>query len=378
MFIVFLFFNASSYLSLYCNLCIYIENINLDKSLKVIYPFNRHTLRLWNPEIVIMVRYLIGKCRYCERESVVKLSYAKLNLCIEHFKEFIVSRVASTIKRYRMVKPGDRILLAVSGGKDSVALLHIMNSLSNLMKFKLIVLHIDLGIGEYSKRSREIVEDLCRKLKVDSITIDLKNDLGFTLPEFVSRLRTHRICSLCGIVKRYIMNAVSIALKADAVATAHHADDMLTYIFKNFILQDYELMEKLVPINKGVQGLMTTKIRPLYEVYEKDTALYTIYTNLRFTDITCPYKEMNSMEITIRRFLDEIEDKYPGTKISILRKFAKTYMRPLEEARGLKSCSECGLIAQKDMCTFCRLTKKSFGKPLGMMVKEKLSIYIAH
>lgn len=315
------------------------------------------------------------KCHYCGEKAVVKIAYAKLNLCSNHFRQFMVSRVENTIKRYKMVKPGDRILLAVSGGKDSVALLHIMLTLSNSIGFKLTVLHIDLGIGEYSRMSREVVEDLCKTLGVELAILDLRNDLGFTLPDLVSRLRTKRVCSLCGIIKRYVMNAVAIGLGVDSVATAHHGDDILTYIFKNFILQDHISLRKLTPISKGIPGLAATKIRPMYEVYEELTALYTHHLGLRHIGIGCPYKDVNAMEITVRRFLEELENKSPGIKISMLRRFAKTFSADTsvreEDVRG---CSFCGLISQKDVCTFCKITKKIFGEPLGARVREKIRL----
>lgn len=314
--------------------------------------------------------YTGSRCRYCEKQASVKLPYAKLNLCIDHFREFIESRVGSTIRRYKIVKPGERILLAVSGGKDSISLANIMHKISSTINLKLVVLHIDLNIGEYSRRSRGAVEGICRRLGLEYIVVDLKNDLGFTLPDFVSRLRTRRVCSLCGIVKRYIMNAVAIESNADAIATAHHADDVLTYILKNFVLQDYSYMKKLLPINRGIPGIVATKIKPLYETYERDLALYAKYSNLDFVDMECPYKKENSMEITIRRFIEDLEDRSPGIKVAILRKFAKTHLAKAGDIEGYRSCSLCGLVSQGDRCVFCKLTEKCFGRPLGPSIRE--------
>ncbi|MEM1896799.1 MAG: TIGR00269 family protein [Ignisphaera sp.] len=311
------------------------------------------------------------KCRYCDRPAVTIVRYAKLNLCTEHFSEFIESRVEETIKRYRMIKKGDRVVLAVSGGKDSVGLMYIMNSLSKRIGFSYTVLHIDLGIDEYSRRSRKVVEKHCRELGIDCIVIDLGIDLGFTLPQFVSKLRTKRVCSLCGIVKRYIMNAVALETKADSIATAHHADDILVYLFKNFILQDYTFLKKLVPVSIGVEETVATKIRPMYEIYERDIALYTILKGLEFVDLECPFKNVKGFEESIKKFIDEIENRAPGTKISMLRKYAKTFsLDRQEKSIDLGRCSICGLISQKDVCTFCKLTEKAFGQAKGSLVKE--------
>jgi uncharacterized protein (TIGR00269 family) len=267
-----------------------------------------------------------------------------------------------------MVSPGDKVLLAVSGGKDSIALTHIMHKISEKLGFELIVLHIDLGIEDYSKRSREIVENTCRNLGVNYVVLDLKNDLGLTLPEFVKKLKTRRICSLCGTIKRYVMNAAAIELNVSSIATAHHADDVLIYIMKNFILQDYEAMKKLVPVNNGVIGVVAKKIKPMYEIYEYEAALYAVHNKLEFIDRECPFKEVGSIEDNVRKFLEDLEKRSPGIKISFLRKFAKKYTG--REIGEFNKCKVCGLASSSDICSFCRLTEKSFGKPLGPIVRS--------
>jgi len=319
-------------------------------------------------KLISMVNKVKVRCRYCEKDAVVRIPYAKLNLCSDHFNEFIVSKVRRSIERYKMINPKDKVLLAVSGGKDSITLTHIMYKILRELDFKLIVLHIDLGIGEYSKKSREIVENLCKSLSIDYIVFDLKNDLSLTLPEFIQKLKTRRICSLCGIIKRYIMNAVALELNVDSVATAHHADDVLTYIIKDFILQDYEAMRKLVPISIGVPGIVAKKIKPMYEVYEYEAAMYVVRNKLEFIDIECPFKKVKSLEDSVRKFIEDLEKRSPGIKISFLRKFAKMYIG--REVEGFRKCRVCGLASSGDICSFCRLTEKSFGKPLGSKVRE--------
>lgn len=313
---------------------------------------------------------MVIRCRYCEKEAVVRVPYAKLRLCAEHFMEFVESRVRDTIERYRMIGRGDTVVIALSGGKDSSALAQILSRLSSSIGFKLLGLHIDLGIGDFSKRSRVAVENLCKKLGIECVVVDLEKDLGFTLPEFASRLRTHRVCSLCGIVKRYIMNAAAIELGVGLVATAHHADDMVKYIVKNFILQDYDALKKLRPVNRGVPGVVATRIKPMFEVYEKEAELYTSYAGLDYIAAECPYKGRTPMESAIEVFIDELEHGIPSIKISLLRKFASAQGVEPQEQRDIGRCRLCGLASRVDECAFCRLTQKAFGSPLGTRARE--------
>lgn len=315
-------------------------------------------------------RTLSTRCRYCGAEAVVRVPYAKLNLCAEHFGKFVVDRVKEAFRRYGMAGPGAKILLALSGGKDSSSLAYIMREISSSMGFKLAALHIDLGIGEFSKRSREAVENVCRKLGIQLVLIDLKRDLGFDLIDLIRRLRSKRVCSLCGVVKRYVMNAVAIELNADAVATAHHADDVLTYIFKNFVIQDYNYMRKLLPVNMGIPNTVATRIKPLYEIYERDLVLYAKHLNIDFVDMDCPFAKEEGMETVIRKFVEDLEARAPGTKISILRKFVKAHLGVQKDVEGYGRCSSCGLVSLRDRCSFCKLTEKCFGKPLGPAVRE--------
>lgn len=312
------------------------------------------------------------KCYYCDCQAIARVRYAKLSLRKSHLVEFVESRVEKAVRRYNMVKRGDKVVVAVSGGKDSVALLYIADSLAKRMEFDYIVLHIDLGIGEYSEKSRVTVEKHCRSLGADCIIIDLRRDLGFTLPDLISRLKTRRACSLCGAVKRYIMNATALGIKASSVATAHHADDMLVYLFKNFITQDYEALGKLSPVNRSIDDIVATKIKPMYEVYEKDIASYVVARGLEFTDAKCPFENMRGLELSIRRFLEEIEDKMPGMKIAILRRFAETssQLRLWERRADISRCESCGLISRGAECTFCKVTRRAYGQPMGPLVRE--------
>jgi tRNA(Ile)-lysidine synthase TilS/MesJ len=123
----------------------------------------------------------------CGGPAVTIVRYAKLRLCKEHFIEFIQGRVLRCIERYRLIEGGWRVLVAVSGGKDSTALLHILSVISRRLGFNVLALHLDLGIPDYSRKAREVVESFCRGLEVPLIVVDLKELLGVGLPELVVR-----------------------------------------------------------------------------------------------------------------------------------------------------------------------------------------------
>ena len=319
------------------------------------------------------------KCSYCDEPAVTIIRYAKLRLCKKHFTEFIVRKVRRSIERYRLIESGWRVLVAVSGGKDSNSLLHILAKLSKEMNFEIIALHIDLGIGEYSKKSREAVEKLCKSLGVPLIIVDLRELIGAGLPDIVARTR-RPACSVCGLIKRYIINVVGVELGADVVALGHHLDDLLPYIFKNFILQNLGEISKLGPRTESDEGLVG-RIRPLYEVLESEIMLYTTLESIPVVNETCPLSiKRRSLESEVRDFLERLESRSPGFKIGFARSIARNidfYRRGLANSKPLRRCAYCGMPTSEDVCAFCKLTERTLGKPMGPIVREKVRETIA-
>jgi len=317
------------------------------------------------------------KCSLCEEPAVTVVRYAKLRLCRKHFTEFICKRVLKAIERYRLVKKGWRILVAISGGKDSAALLHILTALSKQLGFEVIALHIDLGIGEYSRKAREAAEKLCKDLEVPLVLLSLGELLGAGIPELATK-SSRPACSLCGLVKRYLINAAAVELKAHAIALGHHLDDLLPYIVKNFVLQSLSEIGKLGPKTESGE-FFVGRIRPLYEVSESETTLYTYLCSLPVVEERCPYAVRGeSLEKEFREFLNSVEAKRPGFKIAFARAVAKNigFYRK-EMASAINTCRHCGMLTSGDVCAFCRLTERLLGKPMGLDVRSYIKMVSA-
>jgi len=307
----------------------------------------------------------------------VRIAYAKLVLCEEHYIEYIRTKVKRALERYSLVKRGDRVLLAVSGGKDSATLLDIMASLSKELGFLIAVLHIDLGIDDYSAHLKQAVKKHTESLGVPLIIVDLKQVLGATLPQ-LAKISKRPICSICGVVKRYIMNAAAVESGATSIATGHNADDMIAYAMKSFLLQDYFTLSKLVPRTETLTGGIS-RIRPLYEVYERETLLYAILKNLPFYHGECPFAPRDSLDRHFKHLFNQLEEAYPSTKISFLRRLAKQgiLLQRLAKNSGnierVGVCSLCGLIASASKCAFCKITERALGEAAGKKIREYLS-----
>ena len=298
---------------------------------------------------------------------MIRLRYAKLALCEEHFVEYIHKRVRIIIEKALRHGMPKRIVAAVSGGKDSMVLLHILEKLSKTLPLKVYAAFIDLGIGDYSDRARKVVEDYCNDLGVELIILEVRKVLGISINE-LSRTVKKPVCSICGLVKRYFLNALGVEMGA-TIATGHHLDDIVSYVVKNVLThlgEEHLKVSYLLPQAKGASA----KVRPLIRISEREVLAYALLNNIKYFEGACPFAPRKSIDGLIKRVLTEIESEYPGTKLAILSKYE---VPPEEISKALESsitCSSCGLISSSNVCAFCRYTQMVFDKAMGLEVRK--------
>ena len=297
------------------------------------------------------------RCRYCSKPAIVRLRYANLNLCDEHFKQYYENKIRKFLEKYKI---HGEILVAVSGGKDSMSLLYALKRLSLTMDVRPYAFHINLGIGEYSRESEKIVREFSRNIEVTLIIYDLKEELGFTIPEIVAKIRRPP-CAICGIIKRWVINKVAYESGFEYVATGHNIDDASTYFLKALMTQDiysilrgqHEFLEPKIDIK------LVGRIRPQFYLSERENMLYAQLNNIPIVEISCPY----SVRAPIQKYKTAWEtllDINPISQINLTRTLLRLRkMMNLEEPE-LKACKICGYPTEsKDsICAFCKLIKR--------------------
>ena len=123
-----------------------------------------------------------------------------------------------------MIDHDDRITVAVSGGKDSISLLHMMNSYQqNHWEFSLSAITVDEGIQNYREEAIEIATQNCQSQKIEHHTISFKEIYGKTLDEIVFQLKKKKEsrltpCAYCGVLRRQALNIAARKVKAIKVA----------------------------------------------------------------------------------------------------------------------------------------------------------------
>ncbi|WP_460041746.1 tRNA-5-methyluridine(54) 2-sulfurtransferase [Thermococcus atlanticus] len=286
------------------------------------------------------------KCRFCERPAFIKLHYPKMYLCPEHFTEYFERKVKRTIERYKLLRPDERVLVVVSGGKDSAVTAHVLKKLG----YSIECLHINLGIGEYSEKSEEYARKQCEGIAPLHI-VRVKELLGKGIGEVRTRRPT---CSYCGLTKRYIFNKFAYDNGFDAIATGHNLDDEASFIFANLMNWNTQYLAKQGPLLPG-EDRFVKKVKPLYELTEREVVAYALANGIEYHMEECPHAA-GATTLEYKSILNDMEEKRPGTKINFVKGYLrkkKLFEAELEEYE-LGKCSVCGMPAQGERCSFCR------------------------
>lgn len=306
----------------------------------------------------------MARCIKCPSESIVELKHSNLKLCLEHFNEYFVRRVSRTIERYHMIKRGDKVLVAVSGGKDSLVLLDVLTKISDKIDFSIVGVTLDLGIKGYSPEAIKYAVKGFKDRDVEYLVVDLKRDYGFSIDDvYVKRKKLRRsICSVCGLVKRHVLNDVALKLRATKVATGHTLDDVAQYILIGVFSGNYEQLAKVYPISISELEGLVTRIKPLAETPEEDILAYATLNGIEFLKSKCPHSK-GALSLEFKELLVKLEEKHPGLKVSLVRNFHKK-LHPLLTSKyrvdlhDIKRCQVCGIPTTSRMCSFCKLRTK--------------------
>jgi len=299
------------------------------------------------------------RCKTCGEPAAINMRQHKLALCGEHFTEWLVSRTERIIEKYAMFGRDERILLAVSGGKDSLALWDVLLRLG----YEVEALYIDLGIGDegYSTQSKAMVERFAARVgATDYRVVDVKAAYGKSVPELAQERRGRKVCSLCGLVKRHIMNRTAYEGGFSAVATGHNLDDEAAVLFQNALRWQTGYLARQAPVLPSTHPRLARKVKPFFRLYERETAAYALLRNIDYIYDECPYSK-GATTIFYKELLNQLEARSRGAKQQFYLSFLRAreqqglFHRQREELE-LSECERCGQpTTASGLCAFCRL-----------------------
>jgi len=305
---------------------------------------------------------------FCKRRDAVYMRpYSGEKLCTKCFMSSIEDKIRATVAKYEMFQHNDKIMVAVSGGKDSVTLLHILAKIEkNFPKASLCAVTVDEGIKGYRDQALKFAVKNCRKLNVKHVVTSFKDLFGVKLDELVKLIEEKTQaqgeltpCAYCGVLRRRALNIAAREAGVDKLATAHNLDDETQTILLNMVHGDALRIARVKPFLTERHPKLVPRVKPLCEVPEKEIAFYAYLRRIEFQGVPCPYASA-ALRNDIRVMLNRMEEKHAGIKFTLFKSAER--IRPalekMAEEAKLRECKFCGEPTVDNVCKLCSMLRE--------------------
>jgi uncharacterized protein (TIGR00269 family) len=267
----------------------------------------------------------------------------------------VEDRFRRTIVKHQMLEYNDHVAVAVSGGKDSLTLLHLLVKLEERFpRSHLTAVSVDEGIDGYRDEALQLARTACARLGVDHRTVSYRELFGTTTDEIAQLKLAQTPCSYCGVFRRKAINRAAAMVGATKIATAHNLDDEAQTILLNMLHGDPLRIARSGPVLMDPRGRFLARVKPLCEIPEKEIVLYAYLSGIEFQTVACPHGR-EALRNDIRSFLNQMEIKHPGSKFTLLRSAEKLRdeMSAVVPLSVLRECLKCGDPTPHELCEAC-------------------------
>ena len=298
----------------------------------------------------------MSECVRCGGKPFYTRRYSGETLCARCFSESVVDKTKRTVSKYKMVGPGERIAVAVSGGKDSLSLLKILAGLYPPRRNEIIAISVDEGVAGYRDEALRHAGALAAELGVDQVVVSYRELFGFSLDEALDwkEERSVSSCSFCGVFRRRAIDEAATRAKASVVATAHNLDDYVQTFLMNLMHGDVARLGWLDPAYAD-DSFPVRRVKPFMEIYEEEVALFAYQNAVPFQSVSCPYMH-EGLRSEVRDYLNMMESNHPGIKNVLLRSSLEVISRfASPSGRDAVPCSSCGRPSSNGLCNVCRM-----------------------
>ena len=303
------------------------------------------------------------QCTKCGNPKVIiKKPQSGQMLCKDCFIDSIEKKAIQTIRKEKLLDKGDKVLVALSGGKDSVTTLEILDSFRKRNIIDICAVTVDEGIANYRQEGVEIAKRHAERLGIEHKVVSLKKDYGITLDEIMQKPNHKGSCTYCGVFRRTIINKAAREMNATKIATGHNLDDEVQAIMMNYLEGNTDNLVKLGAKTQSKAEEFTVKIKPLREIPEREIGLYVVAKDLEVHFDSCPYATQ-SFRGEISDIINQLAEKHPTIKYSTLRGYDKIkdiLKNEFKKEYAHKRCVRCGEPSANELCKAC-----SFLKELG-------------
>ena len=291
------------------------------------------------------------KCTKCGGRANIELRRHNAAFCADDFVAFFQNQIREAIRKYRMFGRDERVLVAVSGGKDSLALWDALIADG----YTTTGLYLDLGIFDYSVESRAKCEAFAQAHAVPLIVSKVADEVGAPVP-VIKQVTRRPPCSGCGLSKRYLMNRVALENDFPVVATGHNLDDEAATLFGSVMHWQTDALPRQSPALASTHPKLVRRVKPLYRLSERETAAYAFMRGIDYIVEECPFA-VGATSIAHKDVLNRMEEASPGAKHNFLFGFLEKARPAFERAESvvLNECTRCRQVTTGTVCAFCKL-----------------------
>jgi len=292
------------------------------------------------------------KCKRCRARAAVALPSHHTGFCEACFLEFVERQVEKAIRSQGLFSHADRILLALSGGKDSLAMAHLLRRLG----YSVHGVHLDLGIPDSSAPARRAVERFCAAHHIALDVVQLADE-GLAIP-LVKECVNRPICSACGTIKRQLFNREAVHGGFTVLATGHNLDDETSRLFANVIRWDAAQLADQGPMLPAGNGFVK-KVKPMWRLSEFETAAYCFLAGIDYHMGACPFSRGASFT-GHKSLLAGLEETSPGQKLQFYLGFLESGRQAFRLVQAASPCAiipctQCGHPTNAEYCSVCRM-----------------------
>ncbi len=270
------------------------------------------------------------------------------------FLAYFEKKVRKTIRTNRLLAKKEKLMVACSGGKDSTTVLYLLHKIIRNKSISMEAIHIDANVGSYSSTNRRNIRNFCKNMGIALHESSFRQEFNHTLPQILAILKYPKPCTVCGILRRHLLNRKARELKATKLVTGHNLDDEAQVIIMNLFKNSMPLMARLGPISKSQKGFVP-RIKPLYFCSEKETELYSKVMQFPVNYSKCPYR-IEAYRKEIAEMLDRFEKSHAQTKYSIVRSLLEILPVLEKKYKGAAAiCSRCNEPSAGKICNACKI-----------------------
>jgi len=294
-------------------------------------------------------------CIKCNEKATYFRKYSGEAHCNKCFSNSIIEKTKKTISKHKMLKYGEKIAVAVSGGKDSLVLLDILNKMSERQGSEICAITIDEGIETYREESISFSRNACNEMGIQQIVLSFEELFNDSLDQIMDiRKDKTTSCTMCGTFRRRAIEIGAKKINADVIATGHNLDDTLQTFLMNLFSGDIKRIKQSNHNLEKKDGFDFKRIKPLMEIYEEEIVYYAFVNKIPIQSIDCPHSN-ESIRTEIRQILVDLEKKHPGIKLNTMRSINKILDNTENiSEKPLQKCEVCNFPSSDKICSVCK------------------------